>query len=91
MNKKGVLKTGRYQYRFDFFLADLNEVIEVDGRQHFEQIWKWASPLCQQIRDKYKEMKAKARGIRVTRLNQDDIWHDRVDWRGIIKTIVEKE
>ena len=87
---KGVLKTGRYQYRFDFLLPDLNEVIEVDGRQHFEQVRNWPSPLCQQIRDKYKEMKAKARGIRVTRLNQVDIWHDRVDWRGIIKTIVEK-
>ena len=31
-------------------------IIELDGRQHFEQVMNWKCPFEQQLRDKYKEL-----------------------------------
>ena len=64
--KKNSIDKGKYQYRFDFLVTirgKKNIIIELDGQQHFEQVSNWKSPFCQQIRDKYKEMKAKQKNI----------------------------
>jgi DNA-directed RNA polymerase subunit RPC12/RpoP len=75
-------REGRYQYRFDF-LVNGTTVIELDGPQHLRHINKhWLPPLCQQIRDRYKERKARTHSIHVIRLLQTDVWHDVGDWRG---------
>ena len=96
-NKK--LKKGRYQYRYDFLLTFIlidnnNEkleckvIVELDGRQHFEQVSNWESPLLQQIRDKYKEFKARKHGIALIRCFQKDVYYNRNNWdQNLIKDI----
>jgi very-short-patch-repair endonuclease len=76
--------TGR-QLRFDFLISDLNLLIEVDGRQHFEQISNWTSPEDTQILDKFKMDAAVNNGYTIIRILQEDIWFDRLDWFGLLK------
>jgi very-short-patch-repair endonuclease len=81
---KGCIDKGKYQYRFDFLVTirgKKNIIIELDGQQHFEQVSNWKSPFCQQIRDKYKEMKAKQKNIQVIRILQQDVWLDKNNWQ----------
>ena len=82
--KKNSIDKGKYQYRFDFFVTirgKKNIIIELDGQQHYEQVMSWKSPLCQQVRDKYKEMKAKQNSISVIRILQQDVWLDKNNWK----------
>ncbi len=65
------LETGRF-LPFDFLID--NTIIELDGRQHFEQISNWAAPELTQIRDSYKERRAIANGYSVIRLLQEEVW-----------------
>ena len=81
---KGCIDKGKYQYRFDFFVTirgKKNIIIELDGRQHFEQVVNWQSPFCQQVRDKYKEIRAKQNSIPVIRILQKDVWLDKNNWK----------
>ena len=76
-------KIGRYHYRFDFLVTLKNEkqiIIELDGRQHYEQVKDWKTPIEQQIRDKYKEFKAKKNGLSIIRCYQEDVYMDRNEW-----------
>lgn len=84
---KGDYKTKRYQYSYDFFVTFQNGkqlIIELDGRQHFEQVSNWKTPLHNQIRDKYKEIKARQHKLKVIRILQEDVWYDRNDWKAIL-------
>ena len=59
---KGEPKIRRRQYSYDFLVTLQNGkqlIIELDGRQHFEQVSNWKGPLHNQIRDVYKERKAR--------------------------------
>lgn len=72
-------ETGRH-LPFDFRIK--NVIIELDGPQHFVQVWNWPSPEKQQERDKYKEERAIENGYTVICLIQTDIWDDRTDgWK----------
>jgi very-short-patch-repair endonuclease len=76
-------KIGKYQYRFDFLVTLKNKkqiIIELDGRQHYEQVRDWKTPLEQQVRDKYKEFKARGKGLDIIRCYQEDVFMDRNDW-----------
>mgnify|MGYP001163737053 CR=1 FL=1 len=76
-------KIGRYQYRFDFLVTLKNKkqiIIELDGRQHYERVRDWKTPIEQQIRDKYKEFKAKKNGLSIIRCYQADVYMDRNEW-----------
>ena len=76
-------KIGRYQYRYDFLVTLKNKkqiIIELDGPQHYEQVRDWKTPLEQQLRDKYKEFKARAEGLDIIRCYQEDVLMDRKDW-----------
>ena len=80
---KNKIKNKRYQYRYDFLITFNNKkqlIIELDGPQHFEQVSNWKSPLHQQIRDKYKEFKAKKHGIKIIRCIQEDVLMERNNW-----------
>ena len=55
-------------------------IIELDGRQHFEQVSNWKSPFHNQIRDAYKERKARQHKIHVIRILQEDVWEDKNNW-----------
>ena len=83
----------RYQYRFDFLIIFKNSkklIIELDGPQHFKQISNWKPPLHNQIRDKYKEFKAKKHNIDVIRLLQEDVYYDRNNWEVLLLNILKK-
>lgn len=76
--------TGR-QLRFDFKLSKYNVLIELDGRQHFEQVADWDSPEYVQSYDIYKIVYAFSRGYSFIRLLQDNVWNDRYDWHKALK------
>ncbi|AMQ10977.1 restriction endonuclease [Brazilian marseillevirus] len=71
-------ETGKF-LPFDICIGDL--IIEVDGRQHFEQVARWTTPEETQRRDKFKEEMARNNGYRIIRLFQPDVWTDKIDWR----------
>ena len=65
-------------------------IIELDGRQHYDQVWNWKDPLEQQIRDKYKEFKAKKKEIPLIRCIQEDVWMDRNDWQIKLENLLQQ-
>ncbi|AQM73030.1 hypothetical protein B1750_gp049 [Noumeavirus] len=71
-------ETGKY---LPFDLCIGKTIIEIDGRQHFEQVAKWTSPEETQKRDKLKEDLAKENGFDVLRLFQPDVWRDSIEWK----------
>ena len=80
---QNVIKKGYYQYRYDFMITFNNNkkiIIELDGIQHFEQVKNWKTPFEQQIRDKYKEFKAKKYNIPLIRCIQEDIYKNKNNW-----------
>ena len=80
---KTKFKIGKYQYRYDFLVTLKNKkqiIIELDGPQHYEQVRDWKTPLEQQIRDKYKEFKAREKGLDIIRCYQEDVLMDRNEW-----------
>jgi len=80
-NKK--IENGKYQYRYDFLLVFKNGkklIIELYGCQHFVQVWNWKPPLLQQLRDKYKEKKAKQKGIKLITCIQEDVYNNKNNW-----------
>lgn len=93
INKKNEFKDGKYQYRYDFLITFKNKkqlIIELDGRQHFEQVRNWKSPLEQQIRDKYKEHLARKKKIPLVRCIQEDVSRDRNNWERKLKKYLLK-
>ena len=85
-------KIGRHQYRFDFLVTLKNKkqiIIELDGLQHYEQVRDWKTPLEQQIRDKYKEFKAKGKGLSIIRCYQEDVYMDRNKWQIKLENLLQ--
>jgi len=58
------------KYRFDFYVVELNLLIELDGEQHFKQVLDWDSPEINQERDVYKMVKAIKNGMRFIRITR---------------------
>ncbi len=75
---------------FDFVLHDLKIIIELDGKQHFEQVSNWRSPEEQFKFDIYKMKCANQNGYSVIRIYQKDVYSDRIDWLNIIKKSIEE-
>ena len=93
INKKNEFKDGKYQYRYDFLVTFNNKkklIIELDGRQHFEQVSNWKSPFENQIRDKYKEFLAKKHKIFFIRCIQKDVFMDRNNWEKKLRKKLKK-
>ena len=66
--------------RMDFYVAKINTCFEIDGLQHFRQVWNWKSPEEQQCNDIDKMKKCFDKGISIIRIYQplitiiDDSW-----------------
>jgi hypothetical protein len=74
-------ETGCY-FSFDFVLEKLRVVIEVDGRQHFEDVKFFKNDAEKNVkRDVEKMVKAVENNYRVIRLHQEDVWEDKSNWR----------
>lgn len=76
---------GVRQFPFDFHLVQFNLIVEVDGLQHFKQVLNWRNPKEQQERDVFKMKKALKNGYTVIRILQEDIFHNRNDWKNNLK------
>jgi very-short-patch-repair endonuclease len=74
---------------FDYFLPDYKLIIEVDGRQHFRQVSKWNSPEFVQERDKFKMKCALEHGLSIIRINQEDIYYNKYDWKEKLKQYIK--
>jgi hypothetical protein len=55
-------------------------IIEIDGAQHFRQVWNWTSPEEQLIKDKYKMDCAINNGKHIIRIFQEDIYYNKNNW-----------
>jgi hypothetical protein len=66
---------------FDFYIEELNLIIELDGGQHFKQVSNWDSPENIRIRDIYKMSKALEYGISIIRIFQEDVWKNYNNWQ----------
>jgi very-short-patch-repair endonuclease len=67
--------------RVDFKLKDFTIVIELDGIQHFTQVWKWSSPEEQIKNDIQKIKLCIQNNISVIRLYQPDIKPTANSWQ----------
>ena len=65
---------------FDFCIEEYKLIIELDGRQHFEQVQNWDDPKITRENDIYKMKKAIKHGYTIIRLLQNDVWHDKNNW-----------
>jgi len=75
---------------FDFCIPESKIIIELDGRQHFQQVSNWKTPEEQLIRDKYKERCANDNGYSVIRLLQEDVFYDTYDWIKELRDTIEQ-
>lgn len=55
-------------YSFDFYIEEIDLIIELDGLQHFEQVRNWKSPEYHQEKDAKKMILAKQHGLTVFRI-----------------------
>nr|WNL49753.1 restriction endonuclease [Marseillevirus sp.] len=67
---------------FDFCVS--KTIIELDGRQHYEQVMNWQSPELTQKIDRYKEEQAINNGYSVLRILQKGVWSDKIDWKSLL-------
>lgn len=76
--------------RFDFYLEDYDLVIELDGLQHFKQVFTWQDPAKTQDRDKKKMDFCIENGLSVIRILQEDVFKDKYDWQLELKAYIKK-
>jgi len=68
-------------YPFDFCIEEKQTIIELDGRQHFEDIKFWKSSYGKiHTDDLFKQTAANNNGYKVIRILQIDVWSDKYDW-----------
>lgn len=65
---------------FDFKIPELKLILELDGRQHFEQVRNWKCPKEQLRTDVFKMRHANKKGYSVIRLLQEEVWDGREAW-----------
>ena len=75
---------------FDFCIPEYKIIIELDGRQHFEQVPKWRTPEEEFENDKYKEDCANDNGYSVIRIVQKDVFNDTYDWKKYLYGSIEE-
>ena len=71
--------------RFDFYIKSLSIAIELDGKQHFEQVSNWEPPDTHRRRDIFKVKCAIKNGITVIRLLQREVIKAKDDWKTYLK------
>lgn len=85
LNEKNICYIKQYTFddckfknklRFDFFIPDINTIIEVDGEQHFTYKWGNKYDFNIKIRDKIKDKYCYDHGIRLIRISYKDIIND---------------
>ena len=73
---------------FDFAIPEYKVIIELDGAQHFKQVFNWQSPEFNQERDIYKMKLANLNGYSIIRVIQEEVWKNKsYNYGKIIDTI----
>lgn len=81
-------KTEKSYKRYDFYLPKEKIIIELDGRQHFEQVSNWSTPEEAKINDSSKNELALKNGFHMIRIFQKSVLNDHEDWvNELTKTI----
>lgn len=75
---------------FDFCIEKYKLLIELDGRQHFEQVLNWDSPEEVAERDRYKEKCALENGYSIIRMLQEDVYYNREDWKSKLEQNIKQ-
>jgi very-short-patch-repair endonuclease len=65
---------------FDFVIEERKIIIELDGKQHFEQIGNWQSPEITRKNDVFKMKCANKNGFSIIRILQKDVYNNKYDW-----------
>ena len=81
-------KSNRY-LPFDFVIEERKIIIELDGKQHFEQIGKWLSPEETRKNDLYKMNCANKNGFSIIRILQKDVYYNKYDWLNELTNNIE--
>jgi very-short-patch-repair endonuclease len=75
---------------FDFIIKERKIIIELDGKQHFEQVGKWLSPNETLKNDLYKMKCANNNAFSIIRILQKDVYKDKYDWLSELISNIEK-
>jgi hypothetical protein len=81
--------TNRY-LPFDFFIKELNLLVELDGDAHFKQVSSWEPPEVRRKNDVYKMKQAVSKNISIIRILQRDIQLDKNNWESNLKKCIKK-
>ena len=82
-------KTNRY-LPFDFVIEERKIIVELDGKQHFEQIGSWQSPEKNREIDIYKMKCSNENGFSIIRILQKDVYFNKYDWLSELCKNIEK-
>jgi very-short-patch-repair endonuclease len=75
---------------FDFVIEERKIIIELDGKQHFEQIGNWQSPEKNREIDIYKMKCANENGYSIIRILQKDVYKNKYNWLDELCENIEK-
>jgi very-short-patch-repair endonuclease len=75
---------------FDFVIEDRKIIIELDGKQHFEQISNWKPPEETRKNDLYKMKCANENEVSVIRILQNDVYKNKYNWLNELIYNIEK-
>jgi len=77
-----------YFYEYDMLIN--NTIIEIDGRQHFEDL-NYHYTTAEKVRetDIHKMKLAINKGYNIIRIFQEDIWNDKINWKNLIDITIQ--
>lgn len=70
----------KHYYKFDFLITKLNLIIEIDGGQHFKDVWNWKSADDTREADVFKMNKAFENNYSMVRILQEDVYENKNQW-----------
>lgn len=76
--------------KYDFLLEDYNLIIELDGRQHFQQVSNWRPPEYNKKNDELKNKLALENGYRIIRICQEIVFYEKEDWENKLLNMINK-
>ena len=74
---------------FDFSIEEYKLIIEIDGRQHFQQVSNWKPPEEIFKIDTYKIQQAINNGFTIIRIFQEDIYNNLNNWDIKLKKVIK--
>jgi hypothetical protein len=80
----------KYKLKYDFLFKELKIIVEVDGRQHCDQVGPWTDPKEVNARDRFKIQKAIENGFTIIHLCQEEIWKDNYDWINEVERVLHR-